>query len=48
MNRLIALVLVGGLFSGNPSGEGGGWIDGWLKPDPGLFFWTLVTFHSRG
>ena len=44
MNRLIALVLVSGLFSANPSGESGGWIDSWLMPDPGLFLWTLITF----
>ena len=42
MNRLIALLLVGGLFAA--SGEGGGWINSWLMPDPGLFLWTLVTF----
>ena len=40
MNKLIALVLFGSLFSG----EGGGWIDAWLRPEPGLFLWTLVTF----
>ena len=41
MNRLIALLLVSALFSGNP---GGGWVESWLYPDPGLFLWTLVTF----
>tara|TARA_B110000116_G_scaffold33440_1_gene25505 strand:- start:95 stop:658 length:564 start_codon:yes stop_codon:yes gene_type:complete len=44
MNRLIALLLISSLFSGNPSSEGGGWINSWLMPDPGLFLWTLVTF----
>ncbi len=44
MNRLIALLLFSSLFSGSPSNEGGGWIDSWLMPDPGLFLWTLVTF----
>ena len=44
MNRLIALLLISGLFSGNPSGEGSGWIESWLMPDPGLFLWTIVTF----
>tara|TARA_Y100000588_G_scaffold266221_1_gene281027 strand:- start:206 stop:769 length:564 start_codon:yes stop_codon:yes gene_type:complete len=44
MNRLVALLLFSSLFSGGSSGEGGGWIDSWLMPDPGLFLWTLVTF----
>ena len=44
MNRLIALLLISSLFSGNPSSEGGSWINSWLMPDPGLFLWTLVTF----
>ena len=44
MNRLIALLLVSSLFSGGSSSEGGGWIESWLIPDPGLFLWTLVTF----
>ncbi|MFQ6609514.1 MAG: F0F1 ATP synthase subunit B [Fidelibacterota bacterium] len=24
--------------------EGGGWLEKWLLPDPGIFLWTLVTF----
>jgi len=44
MNRLIALLLISSLFSGNPSSEGGGWVNNWLMPDPGLFLWTLVPF----
>tara|TARA_Y100001968_G_scaffold319398_1_gene350861 strand:+ start:128 stop:682 length:555 start_codon:yes stop_codon:yes gene_type:complete len=41
MNILIVLLLVSHLFAG---GSGGGWIESWLMPDPGLFLWTLVTF----
>ena len=42
MNRLIALLLVGGLFAA--PGKGGSWIQMWLEPNWGLFLWTLVTF----
>jgi len=42
MNRLIALLLVGGLFAA--PGKGGTWIQMWLEPNWGLFLWTLVTF----
>jgi len=42
MNRLIALLLVGGLFAA--PGKGGNWIQMWLEPNWGLFLWTLVTF----
>ncbi|NQU66411.1 MAG: F0F1 ATP synthase subunit B [Candidatus Marinimicrobia bacterium] len=24
--------------------EGGGWLEKWIIPDPGIFLWTLVTF----
>lgn len=46
MNRLIALVLISGLFSGTPNGDAHevSWIESWLMPDPGLFLWTIVTF----
>ncbi len=42
MNKLIALLLVGGLFAA--PGTGGNWIQMWLEPNWGLFLWTIVTF----
>jgi len=42
MNRLIILLLVGGLFAA--PGKGGSWIQMWLEPNWGLFLWTIVTF----
>ena len=48
MNRLIVLFFVSNIFAQDHSApsdaHGGSWIDSWLMPDPGLFFWTLVTF----
>ena len=32
---------IGLLFSG---GSGGSWIEDWLYPDTGLFFWAVITF----
>tara|TARA_Y100001970_G_scaffold54871_1_gene69584 strand:+ start:665 stop:1222 length:558 start_codon:yes stop_codon:yes gene_type:complete len=42
MNKLIALLLVSGLFAA--PGTGGNWIQMWLEPNWGLFLWTIVTF----
>ena len=40
--QLIALSLsISLLFSG---GSGGSWIEDWLYPDTGLFFWAIITF----
>ena len=40
--QLIALSLsISLLFSG---GSGGAWIEDWLYPDTGLFFWAVITF----
>ena len=48
MNRLIVLFFVSNIFAQDNSmpadAHSGSWIDSWLMPDPGLFFWTLVTF----
>ena len=48
MNRLIVLFFISNIFTQDHSGPAdahdGSWIDSWLMPDPGLFFWTLVTF----
>ena len=40
-NILCFLFLTSSLFS---SGSGGSWIDDWLYPDTGLFFWSVITF----
>ncbi len=40
--QLIVLSLsISLLFSG---GSGGSWIEDWLYPDTGLFFWAIITF----
>ena len=40
--QLIVLsLLINLLFS---AGEGGSWIEDWLYPDTGLFFWAVITF----
>ena len=40
--QLIVLFLsIGLLFSGS---TGGSWIEDWLYPDTGLFFWSVITF----
>jgi F-type H+-transporting ATPase subunit b len=40
--KLIVLsTSIGLLFSG---GSGGSWIEDWLYPDTGLFFWAVITF----
>ena len=40
--QLITLsVSISLLFSG---GSGGSWIEDWLYPDTGLFFWAVITF----
>ena len=48
MNRLIVLFFISNIFTQDHSvpadAHDGSWIDSWLMPDPGLFFWTLVTF----
>ena len=38
---IVLLVSINLLFCG---GEGGSWIDDWLYPDTGLFFWAVITF----
>ena len=38
---LFFLFLTSCLFS---SGSGGSWIEDWLYPDTGLFFWSVITF----
>lgn len=38
---LFFLFLTSCLFSG---GSGGSWIEDWLYPDTGLFFWSVITF----
>ena len=38
---IVLLTSIGLLFSG---GSGGSWIEDWLYPDTGLFFWAVITF----
>ena len=51
MERLILILLLSNIFSQHDSHHpveeavhSVSWLDSWLIPDPGLFFWTLVTF----
>ncbi len=38
---IVLLVSINLLFCG---GAGGSWIEDWLYPDTGLFFWAVITF----
>ena len=40
---IIALFIISHAF-GAESSHGGSWIEDWLYPDTGLFFWAVITF----
>jgi len=40
---IIALLIISHAF-GAESSHGGSWIEDWLYPDTGLFFWAVITF----
>ena len=44
-NIVLILFLTGLSFASGGSGHSEAtWMDNWLKPDPGIFLWTIVTF----
>ena len=44
-NIVLILFLSGLSFASGGSGHSEAtWMDNWLKPDPGIFLWTIVTF----
>ena len=44
-NIVLILFLTGLSFASGRSGHSEAtWMDNWLKPDPGIFLWTIVTF----
>ena len=42
-NIILFSLFVNYLFSGSTN-HGGSWIENWLYPDTGLFFWAVITF----
>ena len=40
---ITALLIISNAF-GAGSSHGGSWIEDWLYPDTGLFFWAVITF----